>query len=44
MNSVFYAIGGPESYFTTSEKAIWRNLIIWAFGDNKWIELLGPID
>ena len=44
MNSVFHAIGGPESYFTTSEKAIWRNLATWAFGDDEWIELPGPAD
>ncbi|TAQ84284.1 hypothetical protein B7494_g7388 [Chlorociboria aeruginascens] len=37
-------IPGPDKFFTTGEKAIWKNICAWAYEDDEWIELPGPAD
>jgi hypothetical protein len=40
--SVFHIRPGPGKFFTTGEKAIWRNLAAWAYGPDEWVDLPGP--
>jgi hypothetical protein len=32
----------PAEFFTTGEKAVWRNLASWAWQDDEWVDLPGP--
>lgn len=46
INSVFYAYADPKKFFTTGEKALWRNCAKWNDEDEnpEWITLPGPAD
>jgi hypothetical protein len=40
----FHFRADPKKFFTSGEKAIWRNLAAWCFKDNEWIDLPGPAE
>jgi hypothetical protein len=44
LSSVFHYWKDPSKYFTTGEKAVWKNLAAWAFDDNEWVDLPGPAE
>lgn len=43
---MFYAYADPKKFFTTGEKALWRNCAKWYNEDEnpEWITLPGPAD
>ena len=48
-NSTFMPIPTPKKFFTSGEKAVWRNLATWALDsdsemDGGWVELPGPAE
>jgi hypothetical protein len=45
-HSVFHAYAGPDKFFTTGEKGIWKNCVMWNEEDDdpEWATLPGPAD
>ena len=45
IHSKFQQDSTPKKFFTTGEKAVWKNLAAWLFPDDDgWVELPGPAD
>jgi hypothetical protein len=44
MFRAFHLRQGPEKFFTSGEKAIWKNLAAWAYANDDWVDLPGPAE